>query len=183
MITIPPKLKILAGFKAEDDVTIDQIIAALEKKREGADQAKFRALLNQRQQEFPNESYADCFTEVANSDVGQRLFAQMKRSNANNGNLANQSGFSDDSTSQGSSTDRYDPALEADAKQQFIDLTERLALERGNTFRAKHEAWMHASNTHPQGKKWFKIWKDQQLLNKKELLAREQKNRSPHLYR
>ena len=33
---VPPKLKVLAGFQAEDDVTMEQVIAALEKAREGA---------------------------------------------------------------------------------------------------------------------------------------------------
>jgi len=31
-MTIPPKLKLLAGFKADDDVTIEQVLAAIEKK-------------------------------------------------------------------------------------------------------------------------------------------------------
>jgi len=31
--TIPPRLKVLAGFKEDDDVTMDQVIAALEKAR------------------------------------------------------------------------------------------------------------------------------------------------------
>src|ERR1700693_277903 len=87
MIIIPPKLKILAGFKPDEDVTWDQIIAALEKMKPGIPateinnvrerQAKFQRLLNEREQALPNESYETRFKEVVNSAEGAQLWDQM----------------------------------------------------------------------------------------------------------
>jgi hypothetical protein len=77
-------------------------------------------------------------------------------------------------------TDRHDPQLEASSQQKFVDLTERLLLE-GN-HQGKAEAWAYASMEHPDGKKLWATWKHQSRLKKMELLAAEQKMRSPHLY-
>ena len=43
-MTIPPKLKLIAGFKADDEVTMDQILDALEKARPLANEAADAAL-------------------------------------------------------------------------------------------------------------------------------------------
>jgi hypothetical protein len=42
-------------------------------------QQKFNALMNERAQQFPNESYDDRFNAVSRSEVGQQLFTQMQR--------------------------------------------------------------------------------------------------------
>jgi hypothetical protein len=169
---VPPKLKVLAGFKEDDEVTMEEVIAALEKGRavdqpnvsertrlerrvrderraratvvidslvktgriimkdragcieqlcNAGDQfeeraaelanvrpaiktearssnlagqhakvvegereraARFQELMDQRQKDFPNETYEDRFRAIANSNEGVQLFAQMRRTGA-----------------------------------------------------------------------------------------------------
>jgi hypothetical protein len=169
---VPPRLKLLAGFKEDDEVTMEEVIAALEKARavnqpneaecarlarkleqerrarativvdglvkagrvitkdrvgcieqlcnageqfeqaaadlanvrpaikteartrnlawqhakvvEGERErtARMQELLDQRQKEFPNETYEERFRAIANSNEGVQLFAQMRRTGA-----------------------------------------------------------------------------------------------------
>jgi hypothetical protein len=44
--------------------------------------ARMQELLDQRQKEFPNESYEERFRAIANSNEGVQLFAQMRRTGA-----------------------------------------------------------------------------------------------------
>lgn len=159
---IPPKLKILAGFKADDDVTIEQIIAALEKQnlRQPATQIsnvrqKFQSLMNEREQEFPDEAYDARFVAVATSDKGQQLLTQMARPESAEENLGNQ--FSDQAekaplSAAGSGFGGFKSKEEA--KQTFMAHVEELQGKGLN----RNVAWSTAAATEP-GKSAYLAWK------------------------
>jgi hypothetical protein len=70
-------------------------------------------------------------------------------------------------------TERFDPALRDRAKKEFEGLLERLELSE-NPPAPSHLLSQWAANEHPQGKKWYATWKRQDLLEKRDALARKQ---------
>lgn len=165
---IPPQLKILAGFKADEDVTIDQIISALEKqnlrqkptstseKTDVANQAaeersrgaRFQSLMSNRQQEFPNESYEDRFSSITHSKEGQRLFAQMHRPE-----IANQSSIPAENANRANVGDSPYRTSEQ-ARQAFLAEVEKLV----NKGLDRDTAWATAAHHEPGASAW-KFWK------------------------
>jgi hypothetical protein len=140
MKIIPPKLKILAGFKADADVTIEQIIAALEKNQEGSRRVKFQSLMSKREQQLPNESFDARFNAVINSEDGKQLFAQM---HVPESNLTNQS-----------SVEVAGFRTKEEAKQAFLAHVEALS-SKGL---GREDAWRTAAGTEP-GKSAYYAWK------------------------
>jgi hypothetical protein len=190
---IPPKLKILAGFKPDEDVTIDQILAALEgqnlrqkptatsEKPDMANhaavrerQAQFQSLMNTREQEFSGESFEERFDAVMSSEKGQQLLAQMERPETLDENLGNQQSDASSKSTEPAG-EKYDPELHQKSRQEFQDLVERLKLD--GTGRDQTERWMHASSVHPIGRKLYSTWQKQALLQKREEMIAAQRAR------
>jgi hypothetical protein len=258
MIIIPSKLKVIAGFKAGDDVTMEQIQAALEKahpkasptsygsrgteksapdvqiqseavteKEKGRDvfqnevkkledaghsydqawliaagrepgksalekwvsacnaeklvrpaaypnarsaetrqrQISFQQLLNEREQQFANETSDARFAAVAASEAGQSLLKNMHKPEA-----------------PGEKVEKFDERLMNDSKTLFKHLVEQLALEP--KWRGQPEMVINdfAATKHPQGKVWYDMWQHQEDLQKREELAARQKSEAPHLH-
>ena len=141
-------------------MTIEQIIAALEKKnlRQTASisnerpvtlqtrQAKFQSLVKEREQELPNESYEDRFNAVADTQEGQQLLNQMHRPTTAE---ENQSDKPPVPATAGVGLYR----TKEEARSAFKQAVEEL-LKRGLT---RDQAWSTAAHT--TGKDAYLSWK------------------------
>jgi hypothetical protein len=148
---------------------------------------KFQALLYSRAMEFPNEEYSDRFAAVATSDNGEKLLAGMKKTEStfvNDRHGAPLQVPSQDTRMQratkeeaSETTEKHNPQLEAQSKQAFKDLVERLAFEAGAN---KDGVSLWARDHHPEARKLYITWKHQEHLGSKEALLRRQQQRSPN---
>jgi hypothetical protein len=163
MIIIPPKLKILAGFRADEDVSMDQIIAALEKKqlRIPATQisnarergAKFQRLLNDREQNLPDQSFEDRFRDVARSEEGEQLLTQMHRAERD-GDFVNLSASENQSDQARPTASGAAFTSKEQAKEVFLQEVKKLQ-DSGITYDL---AYNTAAQTQP-GKSAWEFWK------------------------
>jgi hypothetical protein len=173
---IPPKLKILAGFKADDNtVTMEQIIAALEKKQPPATtkttssaqtiangrakhavinanarrrQARILQLINERQSRSPDDSYEGHFNAIADSEEGRQLFAQMHLANSDS-ESRNEPG----ATSKDANSPVNGYTSKEQAKAAFMAEAEKLYSKLSYS-----DAWATASRVEP-GKGAYEAWK------------------------
>lgn len=149
-------------------------------KRSADSARKLEQLLRDRAQQFPNESCEQSFSIVANSAAGAQLIAAMKRAEQPKAFVNVPTETDPDAPTKPG--EKYDPQGEAAARQAFVDLTEQRALgDLRGTDRAM--IWASTSNSHPEGRRLYRIWKRNSLLKKREDLAKEQAQRGPSALR